>query len=176
MPYPKDRANDEAKRRERLRVVALSDELLGTVLEIAEDRRTHTDAMMWQVPMLTLTAQAFLLQVGLGASTATLGRAIAALLGLVTALAAIQLLDKHRLHEVQLARWLEQVEVDRALPRLHSRQLQALYAGSPKASRWQQASSFSVWRYALWTFAGADALLLVISGLEGLHIWTPLTT
>lgn len=94
-------------------------ELAAAVLAAGEQRRVSTDAMMWQVPALSLTAQSFLLTIVLGSSATRGGRAVAAGVGLVVAVGALQQMLKHRYHEVMLSRWLETLEEALALPRLH---------------------------------------------------------
>jgi hypothetical protein len=79
------------------------------LLQAAEGQRSSLDQMMWQVPALSLTAQSFLLQLALGATTRWPSRLLAGMLGLVAALAAIQLLLKHRFYEELHSFWLERV-------------------------------------------------------------------
>lgn len=165
----------ELRRVERGRVERLSDELLGSILEIAEDRRSHTDAQMWQVPVLSLTAQAFLLQLGLGPGTSGLGRLIASLLGLASAVAAVQLLQKHRYHELQLSCWIEQVEKDRSLPQLHARLQREAYSGQHPDTMLTRRRSHRVWTGVLCAFAVADLVLVVLSILQITDNWNPLS-
>ena len=72
--------------------------------------------MLWQVPAISLTAQSFLLTISVGSDTSTLGRCMASVLGLVAALATIQLMLKHRFHEEELSRWLERFASDQRWP------------------------------------------------------------
>lgn len=162
-------------------------DLLGAVYQAADARRSAIDQMMWQAPGLSLTAQAFLLTVALQTGTAPLGRLVAGLLGLVAALAAMQLLAKHRHHEVQLSRWLERLERMTLLPRLNDPSARADLGSASQAHKWrgsatlalaqrlaESGSSFSWWLRTLAVFGAVDvfAILLAITALIGL--WNPL--
>lgn len=78
------------------------------MLQSAEERRQSIDQMMWQVPGLSLAAQSFLLTISLGHSGGA-ARLVSGLLGLVASLATIQLLLKHRFHELEWSHWLQNV-------------------------------------------------------------------
>lgn len=64
--------------------------------QVLESRRQSHDSMMWQVPALGLTAQAFLFTVALDAGSSRMARLIASALALSVALMSIQLMDKQR--------------------------------------------------------------------------------
>ena len=68
--------------------------------QVVAARRQNFDSMLWQVPALSLTAQAFLLVIALGSGSGHLARIAAGLLSAVTALMSVQLLLRRRLHEV----------------------------------------------------------------------------
>src|SRR5205807_717505 len=87
-------------------------------LQAAQARRSSLDQMMWQVPALSLTAQSFLLTIALGHDTRWIARVMTALLGMIAAGAAIQLLLKHRYHELLYSHWLEKFEAAHDLPQL----------------------------------------------------------
>lgn len=73
-------------------------------------RRTQFDNLMWQVPILSITAQAFLFTVSLGADTSQTARIIAASLSLITTILTLQLFVRHRQSEIADAHWLEDYE------------------------------------------------------------------
>lgn len=135
---------------ERAKVQGLTAEAAATVLQAIEEKRHYLDQMMWQVPTLSLTAQAFLLTIGLGSETSWLGRLTAAFLGLVAAGAAIQLLLKHRYHEELHARWLEQFTKARTWPILAPGQSEA-FAYEGKEHSWKRGDQWRArlrWRVA----------------------------
>jgi hypothetical protein len=66
--------------------------------------------MLWQTPVLSLVAQAFLFTIILSGSTKPGSRIIAALLALITSVSSLQLLAKHRYGEKSLAVELDHIE------------------------------------------------------------------
>ncbi|GAA0676823.1 hypothetical protein GCM10010193_32550 [Kitasatospora atroaurantiaca] len=78
--------------------------------QVVAARRTTYDTMVWQVPGLALTAQAFLMTIGLAPGTGRLARVAVGLLSVVVALMAAQLLLRHRQNELADAKWLESFE------------------------------------------------------------------
>jgi hypothetical protein len=85
------------------------------VYEVIAFRRMQYEAMMWQVPALSLTAQAFLLTIALGPDSKPMSRVVTGLLSAVVALVSVQLMLKHRRHELIDSKWLEKFEVDHGL-------------------------------------------------------------
>jgi hypothetical protein len=72
-------------------------------------RRTQWDSLLWQVPVLSLTAQAFLFTIALGGGDAW-ARIISSLLSLNIAVISIMLMGRHRQGELNDAHWLERFE------------------------------------------------------------------
>jgi hypothetical protein len=70
-------------------------------------RRLQWDNLVWQVPLLSLTAQAFLFTIALGNGTETVARCIAAGLSLIITFLSITLMARHRQAELTDAHWLE---------------------------------------------------------------------
>jgi hypothetical protein len=133
-------------------------DLLAAAYQAAEARRSAIDQMMWQAPGLSLTAQAFLLTVGLQSGVSDAGRLLSGLLGFAVAVASIQLLAKHRHHELELSRWLEQVERAAHLPPLNrpaDRARVARHARKPFGG-----SSVRWWSWTLAAFGAADVLVV----------------
>lgn len=83
--------------------------LLGSVYQALSARRLGYDTMMWQVPALSFTAQAFLLTIALGGGLGV-NRLVSAALALVIALISMQLMAKHRFNEEIDSRLLERFE------------------------------------------------------------------
>lgn len=128
---------------------------------IVASRRQSYDAMLWQTPVLSLTAQAFLLTIALGADTCPPARFLAALLSLFTALGSIQLLAKHRYGERQDSEFLTKFE------KLHRKNgfelIHGRYRGLLKQSWLAKISSYIVWRALLWFFAISAAIIIGVS-------------
>jgi hypothetical protein len=81
-----------------------------TVYQVVAARRLQWDQLVWQVPVLSLTAQAFLFTIALGSGSSRTARAVAALLSLVTSFLSVELMSRHRQAEMADARWLEKYE------------------------------------------------------------------
>jgi hypothetical protein len=81
--------------------------------EVVAARRVAYDQLVWQTPVLSLTAQAFLYQIAYGNEVACTGRLVAAFLICFVSLASIRLMVKHRAMEVQASKMLEEFESSR---------------------------------------------------------------
>jgi hypothetical protein len=92
--------------------------------QVVAARRQNFESMVWQVPALSLTAQAFLLVIALGSGSGHLARIAAGLLSAVTALMSVQLLLRQRLHERADSIWLNNFEDSRG------------WEARPRPSRW----------------------------------------
>ena len=77
---------------------------------IVANRRQQWDTLLWQMPTMALTGEAFLFTISLGGSTSQTGRIVASLLALVVAVASLHSLSAHRLSELTDARWLHEHE------------------------------------------------------------------
>lgn len=78
----------------------------NSLYQIVAARRAQWDMLLWQVPVLSFTAQAFLFQISLGSSTSRTARIIAALLSALMAYLSITLMARHRQAEITDAQWL----------------------------------------------------------------------
>jgi hypothetical protein len=127
---------------------------------IIEGRRLTFEGFLWQIPAISFSGQAFLLNLVLARNTTGLGRLVASLFGFLAAFAVLQSFLRHR--------WTEEI---------HSEWLNSREQGTP---RWVKAlaeqSAFRVWRRVLAFFVVADALLVVLAVLQTAHIWAPLVS
>lgn len=139
--------------------------------------------MIWQVPGLSVAAQAFLYVVALNSDVSDLVRMLAAAIALVAAAAAVQLLLKHRLHEETFSLVIDASRKRRGVHPLEGlgwfKDIAALDAAAAQAEsgakpsylkRWGKGtlrrrvanpSSVAVWTMTLCVFAAADILLIV---------------
>lgn len=137
-------------------------------------RRMQWDALLWQVPSLSLAAQAFLLTIALGPSTSRMSRLLAAGLAIVAALLSLHLLIRHRQAEVTDAHWLAAYEKEhfgRVVhgPEWRDRRNATVIPGS--LGGLARMPAFPVWQGALSLF-GAVALVafvLAIFGASSFH-------
>ena len=72
------------------------DQRISFAYEMLTLRQLGHDSVAWQTPGLSLTAQAFLLTIALGADSSSLARVISAVIGAGVGLLAMQLMAKHR--------------------------------------------------------------------------------
>ena len=80
---------------------------------IVATRRGIYDTLLWQTPVLSLTAQAFLFSISLGSDASQWERRTAAVLALIASIASIQLTSRHRFHEIEDSKWLNEFETKR---------------------------------------------------------------
>ena len=71
---PNDQSDDRADMEVRL-----------SIHQTLASRRASYDTMMWQAPMLSLTAQAFLFTIALGPGSSRVARVLASLLSFISA-------------------------------------------------------------------------------------------
>lgn len=122
-------------------------------------RRDIFNNLVWQTPVISLTAQAFLFTVILSKDMTELGRIIASILALISSLGSLHLLAKHRFMETQHAMLLHAYE-----------DAHSWYAANRKlrAANWSvRFSSYWIWRGVLWAFFIAAVLSIPLS-LSGL--------
>jgi hypothetical protein len=73
-------------------------------------RRLQWDALLWQVPALSLAAQAFLLTIALSPDSSRVARVVTSGLAVVAGFLSVHLLIRHRQAEVADAHWLADYE------------------------------------------------------------------
>lgn len=120
-------------------------------------RRDAFNSLLWQTPVLSLTAQAFLFTIALDPNPKVFARIIAAALALIIAAASVQLLRKHRFYEVRDAEWLTQFEHSHAWKGMLPISERHAPTGWPE--RWP---SSLVWQWTL-TLFGLAALCVLVS-------------
>lgn len=79
------------------------------------------NAMMWQTPVLAMTAQAFLMTTMLGPGATQVARVTAALLSLLVSMLSFQLMVKHSAMQKRDTLMLEAIERRRGMIRVHVR-------------------------------------------------------
>ncbi len=68
-------------------------------------RRLQWDNLLWQVPVISLTGQAFLFTIALSADNSRIARLISSTLAFIAALLSMQLMSRHRQAEITDAHW-----------------------------------------------------------------------
>jgi ADP-ribose pyrophosphatase YjhB (NUDIX family) len=125
-----------------------------TQYSLLNARRDTFNSLLWQTPVLSLTAQAFLFTIILSCNSGAVERVMASSLSFITALASIQLLGKHRFMEEQHAKILHDYERNFGLYGVNRKM-------TPN-NRFVKMSSYQVWFIVLSVFAFA-ALLAIAS-------------
>jgi hypothetical protein len=82
-------------------------------------RRLQWDSLLWQVPVLGLTAQAFLFTIALDPDSTRFSRVVASLLSLTATLMSMQLMASDRRAEVTDAHWLGELEQRHSRTQVH---------------------------------------------------------
>jgi hypothetical protein len=120
--------------------------------QIAAARRQHYDNLLWQTPVISMTAQAFLFTIALG-NGEPFERSIASFLACVVALASIHLMAKHRFFELEYAKKIVEMEKANEWPNISDQMNSA-----KGVLGW---STYRVWRNAFWIFFFTAILVLL---------------
>lgn len=83
------------------------------------DRYISHNELMWQTPVLAMTAMAFLMTIALG-SGASWSRVLAGLLSAVVATVSVQLMAKHSRNQIEDADALWEIERSEGMPPVHA--------------------------------------------------------
>lgn len=140
---------------------------LNSIEQLAEQRRQTTSQMMWQVPALSIAAQAFLYTRAFDPTTSNAARVVVSTAALFSALATLQLLLKHRYHEEMYSVALDKSRADRGVEPLHTLFPElAKNSSEDRFARWNDRfwlqfpvaglSSVTVWAWTLWAFVLID--------------------
>jgi hypothetical protein len=138
--------------------------------QVTSSRRLQYENLMWQVPALSLSAQAVLISVTLNSGSSPENRLITSVLSAMVGIISIQLLQKHRYHEVLESKQLEQIENTYDLINIHAPITIRAAILRHKRGKIESLSGFVVWRLALFAFAltgiatSVSALDAVITG------------
>lgn len=131
--------------------------LLGSIYQALSERRIAYDTLMWQVPALGLSGQAFLFTIALGPGSSKVARLASAFLAFILAIISMQLMSKHRYHEELNSRLLEQFEIQ-----YHLNEILGYPFHSPskvravirvRAGWFTRRSSYWIWTLGLSLFA-----------------------
>ena len=126
---------------------------------LVEAHRQCQDTLLWQTPVVSFTAQAFLLTIALGPDTGLMPRIVSALLATVAAFASVQLIAKHRYLEVLDSALLAEYE---RLP--GEKRFAPIHSLGFARQRMRPSWLASISSYQLWV------VLLSVSGLVALGV------
>lgn len=124
-------------------------------------RQMEHNSLAWQVPSLSLTAQAFLLTIALGAGTAPLARVVSAALGMISGLLTMQLMAKNRyMGAIELIR-LRRMSGELSAPDVTY--INWTSAGMPRPHWWLRIRSHILWQIGLALFVMTNCGILVMA-------------
>lgn len=131
-------------------------------------RRLQWDNLLWQVPTLSLTAQAFLFTIALDRDSEQFARVVASSLSLIVTFLSITLMARYRQGELNDAHWLEEYEKDQDLPVVHGRQFKDDRDHEPLAAGRigrliPLLPGFKTWTIGLSLFGVAALMVLIIT-------------
>jgi hypothetical protein len=134
-------------------------------------RRLQWDNLLWQVPVMSFTAQAFLFTIALGGGTSRAGRIISSVLSLVITWLSVTLMARHRHAELTDAEWLEEAErgpggngeAIHGKAFQQRRDLISRVGQGPISNAIPLRPGFSTWVGGLLIFAAAAICVLVLS-------------
>ena len=145
---------------------------------IVAGRRQQWDTLLWQMPTMALTGEAFLFTISLGATTSQTGRIVASLLALVVAFASLHSRSAHRLSELADSQWLHEHELRHGAFEVHGiswrkrrmdvvrRQLHSPKLTDRLVARTYHFRSIEVW---FWTMVLIALTALAVLGIAIIH-------
>jgi hypothetical protein len=152
-----------------------------------EERRLSTEQMEWQVPAISMTAQAFLLTIALQPGASVAARLITGALGLTAAVVTLQLMLSHRYFEELYAWVVDLCQEARNQQVLHHPRLAEIVRSDIPSDavfhRWQRGwhkrfvvelSSFRAWVGALAIFLAADVVIMAFAVVQMTGVAKPL--
>ena len=141
---------------------------------ILNSRRDSFNNLIWQAPMISLTAQAFLFTIALGAQVSVPAKMMASFLACITAIASVQLLIKHRFAEKEYAIILEDYErtscVQPPFELINQKLTSSNISPSNRMGWLERRSSYHVWILVLSIFAICAACISIFNLLILLKI------
>lgn len=138
----------------------IKDDLQMALYQVLSSRRLGYDSLMWQTPVLGLTAQAFLFNVALGPNSSRFARVIASVLALVTSLISIQLMVKHHHFENADSKFLQDIERKLHLPQYHGKPEDRQSAHGKELRWFVRVRAHTVWIGGLALFGIAALVIL----------------
>jgi hypothetical protein len=142
------------------------------VYQAVVTRRLQWDNLLWQVPILSLTAQAFLFTIALGAGSSPVARTMAAVLSIIVTGLSVTLMARHRQAELADAAWLEEYEKRLTEDlRVHGFSFVRMRDSVPIAAKRRAyvplIPGYMTWTIGLLLFAVAALLVIVFTWVPG---------
>jgi hypothetical protein len=135
----------------------------ATVYNVVAAQMQQHDLLMWQVPVLSLTAQAFLFTIILGADSSRMARILASILAVISSILSMQLMAKHHWYRQLEWKWLGDFEEKNHLERAHGF---VRKGKQPPLSRLIHQSSYNLWQVGLALFGVVSTFCLVLAVIK----------
>jgi hypothetical protein len=135
------------------------------VYDVVAQRRLQWDNLVWQVPVVGLTAQAFLFTIALSAGNSQFARATASFLALVAALLSMQLMARQRQSELTDAHWLNAYEQETFGFSVHGEPWREKRDEISVAGPFSKVGAFHVWMVGFSLYAIAALVILAVTFL-----------
>ncbi|KZV98264.1 hypothetical protein EXIGLDRAFT_728728 [Exidia glandulosa HHB12029] len=165
---PPLRANDDTN----FRVHVRDSFNIDVVYQTVANRRLAFDNMTWQVPIMALTAHAFLFTIALDAETRPLARYISMILSLIITFLTCRLFIGHMIREVADRAWLQEFE-NTFLPeigRVHVKGWRFRKAVNKNKAGWMRPlfwlPAFQLWRDGLVVMGLIAVAVIIVTGLQ----------
>ena len=140
-------------------------------------RRAQWDSLLWQVPVLSLTAQAFLFTISLGSGTSPTARILASSLSIIVTLLCTTLMARHRQNEIADAAWLNAYEQREWNESVHAGDFRSMRDRTlvdggwaelliPGTSGTKTVAAFKAWVLGLSLFGLASALAIILTVVD----------
>lgn len=142
------------------------------VYQALVSRRLQWDSLIWQVPILSFTAQAFLFTIALSPNSSEFARIVSASISMLIAGLSLTLMKSHRRAEISDSEWLlEMEESDPELPKLYRihglnirERRQLASTGADDRDWWvPKVRGYITWVFGLGVFFLAGAAIVVLS-------------
>jgi hypothetical protein len=131
--------------------------------EIVAQRRLQWDNLVWQVPVLSLTAQAFLFTIALSAGNGQYARAVASALAFAAAILSMLLMSRHRKGEITDAHWLRAYEEANFGRSFHGSPWQEARDRESVGGPFSQLGGYVSWMFGFSLFAAAALASFVLT-------------
>lgn len=133
----------------------IEEEKLLVQYQILSNRRISQNELLWQVPAMSFTAQAFLFTIAFGSQIRIEARLIAAFLIIMSSTISIQLMSKNRYLEIKDSISLENIEIRLGIDTIHSKD------SAENAPFLAKLKSYEVWIGGLTVFLIIGIVLFV---------------
>lgn len=132
----------------------------ATVYNVVAAQMQQHDMLMWQVPVLSLTAQAFLFTIILGGDSSRTARVLASALAAISSILSMQLMAKHHWYRQLEWQWLGTFEEKHRMEHAHG--------NDPTGKRTLlrriiYQSSYNLWQVGLSLFGLVSTICLILA-------------